>query len=82
MTTEESSHGKKIRGGHRAYVTRLIHLVSQTLEEFNPENVNDREKILQYQRTLTERFEILKGLDATILESVKSTETEVEIQEA
>ena len=59
MTTEESSHRKKIRGGHRAYVTRLIHLASQTLEEFNPENVNDREKILQYQRTLTERLEIL-----------------------
>ena len=82
MTTEESSHRKKIRGGHRAYVTRLIHLASQTLEEFNPENVNDREKILQYQRTLTERLEILKGLDATILESVKATEIEAEIQEA
>ena len=82
MTTEESSHRKKIRGGHRAYVTRLIHLASQTLEEFNPENVNDREKILQYQRTLTEGLEILKGLDATILESVKATEIETEIQEA
>ena len=54
MTTEESNNRKKIRGGHRAYVTRLIHLTSQTLEEFNPENVNDREKILQSQRTLTE----------------------------
>ena len=60
----------------------MIHLASQTLEGFNPENVNDREKILQYQRTLTERLEILKGLDATILESVKATEIEAEIQEA
>ena len=52
-----------------------------SVKEFNPENVNDREKILQYLRMLREQLEILKRLDATILKSVKATEIEAEMQE-
>ena len=77
---EDLAHKKKIRGGHRAYVTKVINKSKDILSNYDA--TLHREKIQQFRLTLRERSDIIKSLDATILDAVKDTEIDTEIEES
>ena len=64
---EDLAH-QKIRGGHRAYITKVINMSEDILSNYD--TTLHGEKIQQFWLTLTERSDIIKSLDATILDGV------------
>lgn len=59
---------KKIRQGHRAYVSKILGNVRDLTEEYDPSNEN---KLKQLKISLQERLVTLKSLDEEILDAVE-----------
>ena len=70
---------RKIRGGHRAYVTEILNTVKETLESYE---AADEIKIKQHKLTLEERLQTLQKLDDQILELTDDDSIVNEIEEA
>ena len=71
---------KKIRLGHRAYVTKILENVRCLTEEYNPSNEN---RLRQLKISLQERLVTLKSLDEEILDAVEDDEAiTAEIEES
>ena len=71
----------RIRGGHRAYVSKIIENVNEILAEFGG-SISEREKLESLKVTLQEKKGVLKGIDDTILETTKDEDIDKEIIEA
>ena len=71
----------RIRGGHRAYVSKIIENVNENLAEFGG-SISEREKLESLKVTLQEKKGVLKGIDDTILETTKDEDIDKEIIEA
>ena len=71
----------RIRGGHRAYVSKIIENVNENLAEFDG-SISEREKLESLKVTLQEKKGVLKGIDDTILETTKDEDIDKEIIEA
>ncbi|XP_028415550.1 uncharacterized protein LOC114538622 [Dendronephthya gigantea] len=71
----------RIRGGHRAYVSKLIESVNGIIEHFSG-STSEREKLESLKVTLKDKKEILKSIDEAILESTKDEGINKEILEA
>ena len=69
-----------MRGSHCAYAKTILSKINTVLEGYDTEN--DREKLEGYRVILRERFEIIKTLDAVILDATKEEEINDEIEEA
>lgn len=72
-----SNNSKKIRGGHRAYVSKQISEVKDALEDGT--FLQKKSKILSFKRRLEKICTILAGLDEIILENCSEEEVENEI---
>ena len=66
---EDLADKKKICGGHRVYITKIINKSEDILSNYDA--TLHREKIQKFRLTLTERSDIIKSLDATILMPLK-----------
>ena len=64
---------KKVRGGHKSYVTSTINSVNEFLESYEPAMVN---QLKRYRVALNERLEILTTLDNEIVELVDERDIE------
>ena len=71
----------RIRGGHRAYVSKIIEIANETLQHFS-ESASEREKLESFKVTLKDKREVLKSIDEKILESTKEEDISKEIIEA
>ncbi len=71
----------RIRGGHRAYVSKIIENVNEILAEFGG-SISEREKLESLKVTLQEKKGVLKGIDDTILETTNDEDIDKEIIEA
>ena len=65
---------KRVRGGHKASVTRMVHDVKDLFTTDPP----DVTRLAQIKMSLQEKLTVLKGLDAKILELVKTEEAVTE----
>ena len=70
---------KKVRGGHKSYVTSTINSVNELLESYEPAMAN---QVKRYRVALNERLEILTTLDNEIVELVDEKEIEQEITDS
>ena len=77
-TTENLQRKKAVRGGHRASVTKAIGKAEELLASGDP----NEDKLQQLKLTLTEKLEVMKNLDAEILDMVKETDIAEEIAQA
>ena len=71
----------RIRGGHRAYVSKIIESANGILEHFSG-STSEREKLESFKVTLKDKKEVLKSIDETILEFTKDEDINNEIIEA
>ena len=71
----------RIRGGHRAYVSKIIESANEILEHFGG-STSEREKLESFKVTLKDKKEVLKSIDETILEFTKDEDISNEIIEA
>ena len=71
-------YAKKVsqRKGHRAYATRIVHKVNQTIEALE-DNSDDRDSLVEYKIILNDKLDILQGYDEDILEFLNE-EDEIE----
>ena len=70
---------KKVRGGHKSYVTSTINSVNELLESYEPAMAN---QVKRYRVALNERLEILTTLDNEIAELVDEKDVEQEITDS
>ena len=78
-TSTETLHRKKaVRGGHRASVTKAIGRADELLAS----GVPNEDKLLQLKLALSEKLEVLKNLDAEILDMIKEEDIADEIAQA
>ena len=70
---------KKVRGGHKSYVTSTINSVNELLESYEPAMAN---QVKRYRVALNERLEILTTLDNEIVELVDEKDIEQEITDS
>ena len=70
---------KKVRGGHKSYVTSTINSVNELLESYEPAMAN---QLKRYRVALNERLEILTTLDNEIVELVDEKDIEQEITDS
>ena len=73
--TDGLSRKKRMRAGHRSSATRILAQVEGELTGDTP----DVERLDAFRTTLTEKKDILRGLDTEILELVTEEELETEI---
>ena len=78
MGDEDLKKKKKIQGGHKGYVTRMIEKIQSLLDHFEPDVVN---QLKTYRIALEEKLKILGGLDDEILGLLKEDQIEEEIEE-
>ena len=71
----------QIRGGHRAYVSKIIENVNGIVAQFSG-STTDRETLESFKATLKNKKEILKSIDEAILELTKEEDINKEIIEA
>ena len=64
MSEEQLKKKKRIRGGHKAYVTSTLEKIQGLLREFDPSTLN---QLKTYQIALTEKLRVLGDLDEEIL---------------
>ena len=70
---------KKVRGGHKSYVTSTINSVNELLESYEPAMAN---QLKRYIVALNERLEIFITLDNEIVELVDEKDIEQEITDS
>ena len=78
MDDKELKKKKKIRGGHKGYVTTTLAKVQNLLDDFESSGVN---QLKTYRISLTEKLNILGALDDEILALIKEDQIEDEISE-
>ena len=78
MSDEELKKKRRIRGGHKGYVTTTLEKVQALLNEFEPTLAN---QLKTYRIALTEKLNILGALDDEILALMKEEHIEDEIKE-
>ena len=71
----------RIRGGHRAYVSKIIESANGIPEHFSG-STSEREKLESFKVTLKDKKEVLKSIYETILEFTKDEDINNEIIEA
>ena len=71
----------RIRGGHRAYVSKIIENANEILHDFSG-SASEREKLESFKVTLKDKKEVLKSIHETVLESTKDEDINKEIIEA
>ena len=71
----------RIRGGHRAYVSKIIENANEILHDFSG-SASEREKLESFKVTLKDKKEVVKSIDETVLESTKDEDINKEIIEA
>ena len=76
MGDEDLKKKKKIQGGHKGYVKRMIEKIQSLLDHFEPDVVN---QLKTYRIALEEKLKILGGLDDEILGLLKEDQIEEEI---
>ena len=77
MTDDEGALRKKrVRGAHRASVTRLVVQLEEAL------GGKDTHRLRQLRQSLTDKSDILVRLDNELLELVKEEELEAEVEQA
>ncbi len=62
---------RKVRGGHRGHVTKLLDTAQRILEDYDETR---KDSLMQTKITLTEKMETLRRLDDTILDLVSAEE--------
>ena len=75
---DEDLKKKKIRGGHKEYVTKTLERIQSLLDRFDPTVVN---QLKTYRIALEEKLKILGSLDDEILGLLKEDQIEAEIEE-
>lgn len=77
MTTEAEglARKKRVRAGHKASATRILGQISSALEKTPP----DADRLSLLKLTLTEKLDVLKALDAEIIEITPEEGLEEEI---
>lgn len=80
--SEEAAKKRKIRGGHRTSTKRTISASTTILDDLDPSNKQQTEKLLQQKITLNEKLVILKNLDDEILAITEEKDIEREIEES
>ena len=78
MGDEDLKKKKKIRGGHKGYVTKTLERIQSLLDRFEPTVVN---QLKTYRIALEEKLKILGSLDDEILGLLKEDQIEEEIEE-
>ena len=78
MGDEDLKKKKKIRGGHKGYVTKTLERIQSLLNRFEPTVVN---QLKTYRIALEEKLKILGSLDDEILGLLKEDQIEEEIEE-
>jgi len=78
MADEELKKKKKIRGGHKGYVTTTLEKVQAVLNDFELSAAN---QVKTYRIALTEKLDILGVLDDEILTLITEEQIEDEISE-
>ena len=73
---EELKKKRKIRGGHKGYVTTTLEKVQTLLHDFESSSAN---QLKTYRISLTEKLNILGALDDEILALIKEDQIEDEI---
>ena len=68
----------RIRGGHRAYVTKITESANEILQNFSG-SASEREKLESFKVTLKGKKEVLKSIDETVLESTKEEDISKEM---
>ena len=68
---------KKVRGGHRAYVTTVIAEVNEILPNYQSEQQTDLRKL---QITLKEQLDNLKNLDEQLIELIDDKKSMKKLQ--
>ena len=76
---EELKQKKVVRGGHRAYATKILGQAKGLLQEYN---VESEAKLLQHKVTLEKRVQILEQLDEEIFAVTKAEDINAAIEEA
>ena len=77
----ELGKARKVRGGHKGYVSKVISQVNELCQEYEG-LASQKERLLGLKSSLTEKIETIKKLDEQILESVKEEEIEKEIEDS
>ena len=77
MADEELKKKRKIRGGHKGYVTTTLEKVKALLDEFEPPLAN---QLRTYRIVLTEKLNVLGALDDEILALITEEHIEDEIK--
>ena len=75
---DEELKKKRIRGGHKGYVTQTLEKIQLLLDDFEPATLN---QLKTYRIALQEKMKILGFLDDEILGLVKEDQIEEEIKE-
>ena len=78
MGDEELRKKRKIRGGHKGYVTATLEKVQNLLDDFESSSVN---QLKTYRISLTEKLNSLRALDDEILALIKEDQIVEEISE-
>ena len=78
LSTETLQRKKAVRGGHLASVTKAI----GRADELFASEVPNEDKLLQLKLELSEKLEVLKNLDAEILDMIKEEDITDEIAQA
>ena len=74
---------KKVRGGHRSTIKRLLESTKVTIEKINEANADQFiAELTQLKLSLIGKQEVLKELDDLILDKVKEDEIDAEIEQA
>lgn len=74
---------KKVRGGHRSTIKRLLDSTKVTIEKINEANADQFiAELTQLKLSLIGKQEVLKELDDLILDKVKEDEIDAEIEQA
>ena len=77
MSTEELSRLKKIRGAHRASVSRLTAQAEEILRQSTTQNTA---KLKQLNESLNNKLEVISPLDGKILDLTPEDDLDREIQ--
>lgn len=78
MSEEQLKKKRRIRGGHKAYITSTLEKIQGLLEEFDPSTSN---QLKTYRIALTEKLKVLGDLDDEILGLIKEEHIDDEIKE-
>ena len=79
MSSEDLPRLKRVRGAHRASVSRLITQVEETLAELTDQSIV---KLQQLKESLNSKLEAISPLDGKILNLTAEEELDHEVQQA